>query len=196
MPNGDSRKQVIDVPSVLTNPGPPPDEVLKGGVASTAFVAATQGMELGHLALPSLRLKVPEEYEPAPDLVLWNWASSAQNAVGPVVDFRDQVRLYQRVLANAKRHAAESVADALEDRHAHRSAMRAVARDPVFAQFTHLGSAATSVALRRLTDESHRPLWLYVLQSMSEARPAHGADGLDAATRAWRDWGRQHGLIP
>jgi hypothetical protein len=174
---------------------PPPEEMLTGTSASTRFVTATHGLELGHLSTPVIRVAVPEAYEPVPEMA-WSWAYSAQEAVGPIADFRDQVRWSQRALAYLRRRAAESVADALEERHAHRSSMRAVARDPVFAQYMSLGADAASVAVRRLGDRRYRALWLYVLQSISQDRPAQDAEGLDAATRAWRDWGRQHGLIP
>jgi hypothetical protein len=164
--------------------------------ASVAFIPVTHGFEVGHLAMPTTIVALPEAYEPVPLPAEASWDYFSQASVSPVADFRLAVRLFQRMLADAKRQAAESLADGLEDRHAHRSSMRRLGEDPRLAQFVGLGSAATSVALRRLGERRHRPLWLFVLQSMSDARPAQGVDGLDGAARAWRDWGRGHGLIP
>ncbi len=182
--------------TVLTTSTASQDALLVGSSASTRFVPATHGFELGHIAVPVFRVTVPEGYEPIPDVAWGSWTYSAQEAVAPIACSTDSVRWSQRALAFVRRLVAESLADSLEERHAHRSSMRAVSRDPVLGQFAGLGDSATGVALRRLGDRRYRALWLYVLQSMSDARPARDADGLDAATRAWRDWGQRRGLIP
>lgn len=139
---------------------------------------------------------LPEGYEPEPTIGWPTWTSSAQSMIAPITDYRDQVRSHQYAISGIRRRAAESAADLLEQRHAHRSTMRAVGRDPLFTQLESLGAIASSVALARLASRPHRPLWLFVLQSMTGARPAQGSQGLNDAVQAWRAWGRQHGLIP
>lgn len=187
---------MVDMATVLTNPIQPEDELRRGAAASRAFVPTTHGMEVGHVAMPIVWLEVPGEYDVWSDVVRSSSEYSAQDLVTPIAGFWDQAQRHRSALASIKRSVAESSANALEARHAHRSTMRAIRRDPVLAQFRSLGDSATNVALRRLAERRHRPLWLYVLQSISDARPAHDTAGLNEATLAWQDWGRQRGLIP
>lgn len=146
--------------------------------------------------MPVWRVGLPEGYESEPTIGWPTWTYSAQSMIAPIMDYRDQVRSHQYAISGVRRRAAESAADALEQRHSHRSTMRAVVRDPLFAQLASLGEIASSVALGRLASRPHRPLWLFVLQSITGARPAQGSQGLNDAVHAWRTWGRQHGLIP
>jgi hypothetical protein len=161
------------------------------------FSASTGSEAASHVGLGSNQwvVQISGDYELDRPVMLTS--ASAQVLAAPLDDWRVGVHSYLQAVTATRRLFAERIADTLEERYLHQSSMRPIRRDPDLVQLVNLGSIAKTVALSRLTmHEPHRPLWLYVLQLLTGERPAAGADGLDAATAAWRAWGRRHRLIP
>jgi hypothetical protein len=56
-----------------------------------------------------------------------------------------------------------------------------------------MGWAVVPLLLKELRRQPDH--WLWALQAITGEEPARGAETLQAAARAWLDWGRKRGLL-
>lgn len=167
-------------------------------VGSGRYVAATPKMELGSLA-PTPDWPAPTGFEIQGYVVGPPSGASMPRFEVPIILSTQHVtqEYLQRYViepGRAKRAAAETLADALEQAMSHLSVVRRSQRYPAFWDLQRMGETAVALALDRLKG-SYRPLWLYFLQRARVERVAKDASSVEEAARLWRRWGEKQGLI-
>lgn len=164
-------------------------------LGTIGYLPATGGLERSYFAAP-INVPLLDRYT-VPSHVhfpISGWSASIYVSAEAHGAWTSPAEEYDRLVARWQRWAAEHLAEVWEEANVHRSAVRAAVRHPAFAALARLGSVGLYVALQRLTTQ-HRPLWIMFLQTVTNERPAAGTESITEAADAWRQWGRQHGLL-